>query len=156
MTAKQEALYWRKWSLICDRYGWPQSDNQRRHDLHIQALGQNKSHRNFTNPEFDRILAVMNKLADPDSVAAQMVLDEYENKEDPGERRRLIYRINQLADEPYTLALCRNMFQTSRWQDLPLDSLTILRDTLVTRFRARKKREQMDVVTRPSREDCPF
>ncbi|MBI4024814.1 MAG: hypothetical protein HY360_07510 [Verrucomicrobia bacterium] len=165
MTSKQDALYWMKWRAVCAAQGWDQKDSERRHAIHIQALGRDKSHKNFNNRDFDRILAQLRLFAEPNSVEARMQADAYEacdnqpqglalrkydrmpETDDPGERKRLLYRIHQLFDEPYIIAVCFDQFQTRRWSELPISSLTLLRDTLVNRARARHHRQEIDRIT---------
>jgi len=177
MSPGQERYYWSLWKAACEQQGWEQKDSDKRHAVHIQALGRDKSHKDFTNADFDRVKAVLMVFKDPDNVSARMQLDAYEacdqeprglpfrkydrapEADDPGERKRLVYRIKQLFPEPYIEKVCADQFQTRRWQDLPISSLTLLRDLLVNRARARKRREDLDRVTATANvpaENCPF
>lgn len=164
MSPKQEAYYWRMWTNVCGTQGWERIDDEKRHAIHLQALGKDVSHKLFSNRDFDRVLAVMQVLSKPDSLEARMTLDRYEEqstkKEDPGERRRLIFSIDHKSDamggDAYVTAISREMFQTRLWRDLPISSLTILRDTITNRFRAYQKRTEIDQVTAPAGADCPF
>lgn len=153
MTSKQESLYWRKWSSVCAEQGWKNSDTDMRHSIHAAALGKNKSHKDFNNADFDRVLAWFNKLIQPDSLDPQLSMDQYQAGEDPGERRRLIYRIGTLADPAYALSICRSMYQTGNFDDLTNDQLSNLRDTLNNRKHAAKKRQAMEALTS---DDNPF
>lgn len=162
MTPKQEAYYWRMWTNVCATQGWERVDDEKRHAVHMQALGRDVSHKLFSNRDFDRVLAVMQVLSKPDSLEARMTLDRYEapaaKNEDPGERRRLIFSIEHksapMGGDAYVTAISREMFQTRLWRDLPISSLTILRDTITNRFRAHQKRAELDQVTAGA--DCPF
>jgi len=52
-------------------------------------------------------------------------------------RIRLIHAIRQLQDEPYILAIARDKFARSDWENLPLPQLHQLRMTLAARSRRR-------------------
>src|ERR1035441_6708450 len=57
MTPSQNSLYFREWGRVraaCKQQGFPVPD---RRFLHIKALGQDKSHLDFTNADFDLVLA---------------------------------------------------------------------------------------------------
>ena len=52
MTTLQNSLYFREWGRVraaCKQQGFPVPD---RHFLHVKALGQDKSHLDFTNADF--------------------------------------------------------------------------------------------------------
>lgn len=177
MSPKQEAFYWRLWSNACAAQGWERKDDEHRHGVHAAALGRDKSHKAFTNREFDRVKAKLEQLANPDSVTAQMGVDAYENADasprampgthygdlpeadDPGERCRLIWRIRDFARElggdPYVLRVCKNMFHTARWEEIPISSLAILRDAMSQRVREHRKLKERDALTAPTAPDAP-
>lgn len=67
MTKSQDRLYWREWSAA--RKAHPEAD---RHRLHLQALGYRRSHTEFTNAEFDKVLGAFRALSRPASVDAQI------------------------------------------------------------------------------------
>lgn len=72
MTAKQDALYWREWGAVarvCKRDGLALPD---RHELHAKALGADKGHKDFTNAEFDKVLAEFRVWSRPGDIHAQM------------------------------------------------------------------------------------
>lgn len=61
MTPKQESLYWCEWSAAraaLRELGHKLPDNDLRHWLTAQALGEDKPHRAFNNLDFDRFLGV--------------------------------------------------------------------------------------------------
>lgn len=165
MTSKQEALYWMKWRAACAAQGWDQKDSDRRHALHALALGQDKSHKDFTNPDFDRVLAHLNLQIDPNDPEARKKVEAYEaldrapsfdgptkydrqtEADDPGERKRLIYRIRQLADAPYVEKVAFDRCAGLIWTELPIPDLTLLRDMLINNARARRQRQEIDAVT---------
>jgi hypothetical protein len=134
MTALQNSLYFREWGrvqAVCKQQGFPVPD---RHSLHVKALGQDKSHLVFTNDDFDLVLAEFRALSQPDNLAAQL-------RQQNMPRRRLLYSIRRLADEPYWRAIARDKFGTDDESRLDLAQLTQLRLTLAARSRSRSRRQ---------------
>ncbi len=84
MTALQNRLYFREWGrvrAVCKQHGFPVPD---RHALHVKALGLDKSHLDFTDADFDQVLAEFRAISQPDNLAAQL-----RQQEQP--RCRLLY-----------------------------------------------------------------
>ncbi|MCX6923407.1 MAG: hypothetical protein NT154_09405 [Verrucomicrobia bacterium] len=134
MTALQNSLYFREWGrarAACKQQGFPVPD---RHSLHVKALGQDKSHLDFTNEDFDLVLAEFRALSQPDNLAAQL-------RQQDQPRRRLLYTICSLAPEPYWRAIARDKFGTSDLDSLDLAQLHQLRITLAARSRSRQRRQ---------------
>ena len=134
MTPAQNALYFREWGRVrsvCKQQGFPIPD---RHDLHVKALGLDKSHLDFTNADFDRVLAEFRAISQPDNLAAQL-------RQQDMPRRRLLYSIRRLAAEPYWRAIAQDKFGTADESRLDLDQLIQLRITLAARARARSHRQ---------------
>jgi hypothetical protein len=72
MNPKQNTLYWREWGALtraCKAAGQAVPD---RHDLHVRALGSDKSHKSFTNAEFDKVLGVFRSYSQPAAVDQQL------------------------------------------------------------------------------------
>jgi bacterioferritin-associated ferredoxin len=67
MTSKQNQLYWREWAAV--RRIDKTAD---RHALHAEALGQDKSHTEFTNADFDRVLGVFRAITQPANLNGQV------------------------------------------------------------------------------------
>jgi Tfp pilus assembly protein PilN len=129
MTALQNSLYFREWGRVlaaCKQHGFPIPE---RHSLHVKALGQDKSHLDFTNDDFDRVLAEFRALSQPDNLAAQLNLQDQP-------RRRLLYSIRRLAPEAYWRSIARDKFGTSDETRLDLVQLRQLRITLTARSRS--------------------
>jgi len=134
MTALQNSLYFREWGRVraaCKQQGFPVPD---RHSLHVKALGQDKSHLDFTNEDFDLVLAEFRALSQPDNLAAQI-------RQLDMPRRRLLYSIRRLAAESYWRAIARDKFGTADETRLDLAQLTQLRITLAARARTRIRRQ---------------
>ena len=134
MTALQNSLYFREWGNVrslCKQQGFPIPD---RHDLHVKALGQDKSHLDFTNDDFDLVLAEFRAISQPDNLAAQL-------RQQDQPRRRLLYSIRRLAAEPYWRSIAQDKFGTADKTRLGLVQLTQLRNTLTARVRSRNRRQ---------------
>jgi hypothetical protein len=72
MTTAQDTLYWREWGNLtkrCQAEGWTVPD---RHELHVRALGKPKSHKDFNNPDFDKVLGVFRAYSQSENVNAQV------------------------------------------------------------------------------------
>jgi hypothetical protein len=70
----QMALYWREWAackVVRKARGLCATD-EARHALHAQALGMDKSTKDLTNRDFDRILAIFRTFSRPDDLNAQL------------------------------------------------------------------------------------
>jgi hypothetical protein len=154
VTEKQENLYWREWAAV--RAAWPDAN---RHELHARALGADKSHKFFSNADFDQVLAVFRAVSRPTDVDAQL-------RQLRQVRTRLIWKITieqvallavfmdgaleidrQAAAENYVLTIMRDRFRTERIESLThghgerTGQLEMLRDTLAARINElRKKR----------------
>ena len=126
MTALQNSLYFREWGSVrtaCKQQGFPIPD---RHSLHVKALGQDKSHLQFSNEDFDLVLAQFRALSQPENLAAQL-------RQQDMPRRRLMYSIARLAPEHYWRAIARDKFGTPDETRLDMDQLHQLRMTLAAR-----------------------
>jgi hypothetical protein len=76
MTTAQNALYWREWGktrarLIADGLTSAQAA-EKRHKLHVKALGKDKSHTSLTNADFDKVLGVFRAIHDDANLDAQL------------------------------------------------------------------------------------
>lgn len=102
LTRNQNALYWREWSAV--RKASPASD---RHELHLQALGEEKSHVDFNNDDFDKVLAAFRAVSQPGNLNAQLHALN-------GQRKRLLFGIRKLArsmdaGDAYVAGIVRTM-----------------------------------------------
>jgi hypothetical protein len=143
MTKAQSSLYWRTWSkvrkVLIDFGGYSKEDaDAERHEIHRQALGNDKSSTALTNRDLDAILDHFQSylvLADgpstgPSRAASQPV-------------SRLIWAISQTGlPEPYLESIARDQFGTSEWRKLDEHQLAKLRFTAVSRAAARRKAER--------------
>src|SRR5690349_1327011 len=126
MTRAQDSLYWREWGAAgrrCRESNLPAPD---RHALHIAALGADKSHVDFTNADFDKVLAQFRSISRPADVSAQL-----QQIDQP--RRRLLWKIRHMADTPYWQQIAQDKFGHANLDDLSTEQLTQLRNTLAAR-----------------------
>lgn len=77
LTTKQKYLYWREWraveKVMVDRYLFePKEAREYRHTLHVKALGHDKSSKEFSNADFDKILATFRAYTRPADLAGQL------------------------------------------------------------------------------------
>lgn len=107
MTRAQNALYWREWSaakraLMPGRETWTKhEENTRRHAITIEALGHDKSHLDFSNSDFDKVLGALRAISKPGDLNAQL-------RQVRGAHRRARYALDQLMRE---LQVDRNYVQ---------------------------------------------
>jgi hypothetical protein len=152
MTDKQVAFYWREWAAV--RRVKPDAD---RHELHVSALGYDKSMRELTNNEFDLVLAEFKSISDNSDLGVQV-------RELNQHRKRCLYSIRQHPKD-YVEEVARDKFGTINWTVLPTKKLETLAMTLTERERANPKKEENPgaalaaeepICTRPNTIECPF
>lgn len=104
MSPKQERKYLFEWGKVRKYFREqgldPKLADAKRHQLHKKALGYDKSHTDFTNGEFDKVLAEFYAVTKPSDLEAQL-----HQIEQPIERlRELGHQLQDLAakvvDEP--------------------------------------------------------
>lgn len=108
MTAKQDALYWREWGALTRRCKADSMAPPDRHELHAKALGADKGHKEFTNADFDKVLAEFQVWSMPGDVRAQM-------RQADQPLTRLRYRIRELGDDRLVAKLVQDRFAWSVW-----------------------------------------
>ncbi len=105
-----------------------------RKQIHIRALGKDKSSKDLNNKDLDKIF---------DHFKAYLVLVDGPKKptdEPNGECKRLIWAINQTGlTEPYLESIARAQFGTSEWRKLTESQLRKFRFTAVARAAAKRK-----------------
>ncbi len=76
MTGRQIRKYWGEWSkcrtALINHGRSRQEADEERHELHARALGYDKSSKDFTDLEFDYILAIFRSWSMPDDLGAQL------------------------------------------------------------------------------------
>lgn len=149
MTQKQDRLYWREWGKVTRYCKEHDQEIPDRHELHVQAIGRDKSHKDFNNEDLDKVLAVFRALSEPWNLNAQI-------RQDNQPRIRLVYRIKKLAPEAY-----RESVMMARWGHTRLDSLSLselnqLRYTLTARSHKLRHGEQQPNPEPAMAEADPF
>lgn len=74
MTGAQAQLYFREWGRVRDvlkAKGLPHGDVER-HKLHLKALGERRSSKDFTNADLDKVLAAFRAITEPGNLTPQM------------------------------------------------------------------------------------
>jgi len=92
MNSAQTNLYFFEWGRVRDQYRskglTAKQADAKRHVLHAKALGRDKSSKDFTNADLDRVIAAFRAVTDGGDLNAQLAqLDQPENR-----RQRMIDR----------------------------------------------------------------
>ena len=92
MTSAQTNLYFFEWGRVRRHFLAkgidPKQADNKRHELHRRALGADKSSKDFSNAELDRVIAVFRAVSDDANLDAQLAqLDQPDNR-----RLRMIER----------------------------------------------------------------
>lgn len=154
LTEKQDRLYWREWGAAVRACKSRGQAVPLRQDCHARALGREKSHLDFTNPDLDKVLGVFRAIIKPSDLNGQL-------RQEKQACARLLYKITveqvallalftdhrvddkQMAAENYILSIFKDRRDLSGGFKLPsfmsltqLDSsrLTLLRNTLAARI----------------------
>jgi hypothetical protein len=106
--------------------------------------------RDFGNKDFDKFLEY-----------TTILLDQIPTPVDP-ERKRLCYAIarnakNGKLNEGYIARISTSLFDSSRWRDLPLDNLEILRNAINNRSSSHRAKEAKETAAAATTgENIPF
>lgn len=101
-----------------------------RHACHEVALGRDKSSKDFTTAECNRVVALLDLLADPLDLAARVRLDHPERAEADALAAAL-----RRFPAAYVGAVSADKFGTRNWASLALPQMRMLHVTLRSRFR---------------------
>ncbi len=107
MSPAQNSLYWREWAaakraLMPGRSTWTKlEETERRHEITIEALGIDKSHLDFDNADFDKVLGALRAISKPGDLNAQI-------RQARGQHRRMHYELDRLMEK---LGVDRNYVQ---------------------------------------------
>ena len=137
ISKKQNLWYWREWGKA--HRADPTAD---RHDLHISALGKDKSHALFTNEELELVIAEFLCISEPENLEAQIRLLKQP-------KARLIYRIKRLAPDAYIHELLSDRWKTRDLSDLDVSDLHQLRNTLKSRSNALRRQPAQPAAPEP-------
>lgn len=139
MNAKQQRLYLSRWLAVkgvlvkLGGYSAKEADAMR-HEIHADALGKDKSSKDFTNAELDRVLDAFDKyLAIQNPQVGQRAVE--------GPLKRAVMGVEKVGwPEPYVQAVALDKFGTAEWRGLSVEQLQQLKITLVMRKRSQQKR----------------
>ncbi len=138
INPQQKALYWREWAACKDvlrRGGMsPAEAEEHRHVLHGNALGEDKSSKDFSDRDLDLVLGAFRAVSRPDDLGAQL-------KAQDGPRRRLLEGIRRLAqgNEAYIDEVMVDIYPSRDWRRLDDTELMKLRATLARRIGEKSK-----------------
>lgn len=149
LTGRQFARYEAEWKSLCLLKKWDPKNKAAQEEFH-RGLGLPASRRDWnTSSHFDRFLAAC-KEARGIPTGGQKRTDE------DGERRRLVWRIKSDAQKAglapaYIIECARDLHVLGNWEDLDLESLTNLRDTIHNRAGKKLRKDTRNVRTSPVR-----
>jgi hypothetical protein len=122
LSKSQQAMHWSLWKrvkakLMPGRSTWTKhEEDQRRHELYVQALGEEKSLTQFTNDDLDQVKAAMLAIVEPGNLKAQLAAIN-------GQRTRLLFGIRRLAPADYVDGLVARMNRESKLGGSDLEAL---------------------------------
>lgn len=139
MTKSQHSRYWRDWSkirkMLVEMGDFSKADaDAERKQIHFRALGSDKSSKDLTNKDLDKIFKAF------DDYLVLLDGPKKATNEPTGECKRLIWAITQTGlPEPYLSTIAFDQFGTPYWRTLPEEKLRLLRFTAVARAAARRQ-----------------
>lgn len=149
MSPKQTTFYFTLWNRVMVEQGWyhlpaAEKDSKRR-ALHLQA-GCPESSKDFTNQHFNRFKTACEALIRGKNSAGK------EKADADDERRRLVWRIKDDARKTglaadYIYQVAKDLHVLGNWEDLDLDSLTNLRNTIHNRAGSKLGKDTRSIHT---------
>jgi len=129
ISDRQNRFYWGLWKqakreLMHGRETCTQlEENNRRHELHVRAIGRDKSHYDLTNREFDLVIAEMRAIIDPSDLHAQL-------RQGNMHARRMHFGLRKLmrelgVDYPYVHGIVKRMNENGELGSSRLDALGV-------------------------------
>lgn len=136
LTKKQTVMYWRVWGSICAAQGWERNDNERRYSLHAHCRCP-QSMRDFSNRDFSRFLS--------ESAPFRDVVDIRDR-----DRENALHTIRKDAaaadlDEAYLRAICRDLYDTTAYEELPQAQLENFRNVIHNRARTHRSAQALSL-----------
>lgn len=107
----KDGKYWREWQAV--HKAKPELD---RHAFHMEIFGEDKSHVDFTNDDFDDFLSACKAITEPGNLQAQL---DYLN----GRKKRLLFGINRAAAPEYVAGIVERMSREGKIKSSRLDLL---------------------------------
>lgn len=133
MTKAQRTLYWREFAAVKRVY--PEAD---RHDLHVQALGADKSSNDLGNADLDKVLAVFRAISRPSDLDGQVHQAEQPLRRARWAMDQVMLCLALYVDhaEAYRDAIIRDRWPTHTVRTLSADQLRHVRMTIWARINA--------------------
>ena len=141
MTKAQRAHYFRDlWPAACARHGWPVHDDDLRRDVTLEATDR-ASTSDLDQDGITTLFRFLERLANPDSVAATILVQNPDDAREADHRRRFTYAIERVArraefNDAYIDTAAVGFLRAENaatWRDLSSVSLKKLRSTLKKR-----------------------
>lgn len=143
MNSAQTNLYFYEWGLARKHYlakGFdPKQADAKRHALHRKAFGCDKSSKDFTNADLDKVIAVFRAVWDGGNLDAQI-----EQIEQPQKRRgaalsrinvlKMYLRVKNGLEGSYVGGISRKLFGTDQYQNLDDVKIAQLEGVIVRRL----------------------
>ena len=142
MTEAQVRLYRfeaSRWREARRRHGRPAREEDR-HSLHTRVLGRDKSSLDFTNADFDKVLAAFRAESEPGNLDAQLALIDQPEHRATLIRGRILtlslhIGLNAGKESGYVAGIARRLFDTDQLADLSDVQLAKLEGVLQRRVR---------------------
>lgn len=133
MTKAQRTLYWREFAAAKRVY--PEAD---RHDLHVQALGVDKSSNALTNADLDRVLGVFRAISRSADLASQVQQAEQPRRRARWALDQVILCLGLYVENPgaYRDSIIRDVWPNHTVGSLSAEQLHQLRMTIWSRINA--------------------
>lgn len=130
VTSELYAAVWELARVLADEAMSDVTPDHIRHAVTHLALGEHVSSREYTNKQFDRVLALLRLLTDPDDVKA--MLDWQDRDGHRGRRVRQEYTLRH-AQGAYVRSVSADKDGTRNWQALDDERLNQLHMTIKNR-----------------------
>lgn len=133
MTTAQTKMFFTQWRRVrkaLTEFGdfSPADADAERKLIQHQALGCDKSSKDFSNRDLNKVLDAFDKI---------LVLFDGPSTKPTRNASNLIYSISKLGlDDPYLNKIAADQFQVSDWRKLSESQLTLLRYTATNRARS--------------------
>lgn len=113
-----------------------------RHASHMVALGSDRSMKDLSNEQFNRVRVCFQLIADPDNLQAVM---EWRDRS-IAQRRGMVQFIRKKAPEAYIVEIAKRKHGTIYWEELEMPNLRVLARTLAQRKSEWSKPVEQDLV----------
>jgi hypothetical protein len=145
ISDRQNRFYWGLWNKAkCELMRGRETfagdeENKRRHDLHVRAIGCDKSHYELTNREFDKVVAELRAIIDPSDLSGQLRQQNQHATRLNWGLRKVMRELG--VDYQYVNAIVRRMNENGELGSNRIDALNVddLRKVMIA-LREHKRR----------------